>query len=171
MFMHKPSSVGRWLKTYIKLSLNPLELLCTIDNQCWCNVHAYVVDRFKWIPLLLNLEKVISGGNVDNLIMRFLMEYGGLTSDQIARKLICFGSHGVVVFIGLQIGVAIQVKSKVAPFMTKMHCMAHQTNLLVHTLFVQPLVGKLERLLHIMHTYFSFSSKDIWSMELLPSKV
>ncbi len=40
----------------------------TMDNQSWCSVHAYVVDDFKRIPLLLNLEKVIGGGNVDNLI-------------------------------------------------------------------------------------------------------
>jgi len=39
----------------------------TIDNQSWCNVHAYVVDDFKRIPLLLNLERVIGGSNVDNL--------------------------------------------------------------------------------------------------------
>jgi hypothetical protein len=72
-------------------------------------------------------------------------------------------------FIGLQTGVAIQLKSKVAPFMIALHCMAHQTNVAMQTLFIQPLVGKLEGLLQIMHTYFSSSSKDICSMELLPS--
>jgi len=44
------------------------------------------------------------------------MDYGGLIVDQIGSKLICFGSNGFVVFIGLQIGVAIQSKSKVAFF-------------------------------------------------------
>jgi len=39
----------------------------TIDNQSRCNFHAYVVDDLKRIPLLLNLERVISGSNVDNL--------------------------------------------------------------------------------------------------------
>jgi hypothetical protein len=51
----------------------------TINNQSWCNVHAYVVGSFKMIPLLLNLEKVIGGSNANNLIQ--LMEYGGLTSN------------------------------------------------------------------------------------------
>jgi len=41
--------------------------ITTIDNQFRCSVHAYVVDDLKRIPLLLNLERVISGGNVDNL--------------------------------------------------------------------------------------------------------
>jgi hypothetical protein len=38
-----------------------------INNQSWCNVHTYVVDDFKRIPLLLNLKRVIGGGNVDSL--------------------------------------------------------------------------------------------------------
>jgi hypothetical protein len=53
----------------------------TIENQSWCNVHAYNVDGFKWVPLLLNLERVFSKGAIDNLtqlIFKSLMEYGGL---------------------------------------------------------------------------------------------
>ncbi len=56
----------------------------TIDNRSWCSMHTYVVDGFKRMSLLLNLEKVISGCNVDNLtqlIMKFLMEYGCLTTN------------------------------------------------------------------------------------------
>jgi hypothetical protein len=78
---------------------------------------VYVVDGFQRISLLLNLKKVIGGSNVNNLtylIMQSLMDYGGLIIDQIGSKLICFGSNGVVVFTCLQIGVAIQSKSKVA---------------------------------------------------------
>jgi hypothetical protein len=102
----------------------------TIDNQFWCNVHAYVVDNLKKIPLLLNLERVIGGGNVDNLIqliMRSLMEYKVLTSNQIGNKLICFGLDGIVMFTWLQTGVAFQFKSKVAPFVIVVHYMAHRT--------------------------------------------
>jgi hypothetical protein len=46
--------------------------------------------------------------------MQSLMDYECLIIDQIGSKLIYFGSNGVVVFIGLQIGVATQSKSKVA---------------------------------------------------------
>jgi hypothetical protein len=68
------------LKTCITLSLSLLKLLVkrcylsiscdevsTIHNQFWCNVHVYVVDGFKMMPLSLNLERVIDGSNVNNL--------------------------------------------------------------------------------------------------------
>jgi hypothetical protein len=34
------------------------------------------------------------------------MEYGGLTSDLIGNKLICFGSNGIAMFTRLQTSVA-----------------------------------------------------------------
>jgi hypothetical protein len=34
----------------------------TIDNQCWCRVHIYIVDKFKKISMLLNLVKVVGEG-------------------------------------------------------------------------------------------------------------
>jgi hypothetical protein len=43
-------------------------------------VHTYVVDGFLKMALLLNLEKVVGRGFIDNLItliLGFLMEYGG----------------------------------------------------------------------------------------------
>jgi len=50
-----------------------------IDYQSWCSTHVYVVDGFKRMLLLLNLEKVVGGGTIDNLatiILKSLMEYG-----------------------------------------------------------------------------------------------
>jgi len=43
-------------------------------------VHTYVVDGFKKMALLLNLEKVVGKGFANNfitLILGFLMEYRG----------------------------------------------------------------------------------------------
>lgn len=122
----------------------------TINNRSWCSVHTYVVDGFKRMSLLLNLEKVISGCNVDNLtqlIMKSLMEYGYLTTNQISNKYICFESNGVMVFMGLQINVTTQLKLKVTPFVIIAHCMAHEINLIMQIHYVQPLVCKLEGLL------------------------
>jgi hypothetical protein len=75
-----------------------------IDNQYWCSVHTYVIVGFKRMLLLLNLEKVFNGCNVDNLTqlnMKSFMKYGCLTTNWINNKFICFESNGVVVFMGL----------------------------------------------------------------------
>jgi hypothetical protein len=67
--------------------------ITTIDNQSSCNVHAYVVGGFKRVPLLLNLERVVGRGFVDNLvtsILKSLMKYGCLIVAQIGSKMVCF---------------------------------------------------------------------------------
>jgi hypothetical protein len=72
-----------------------------IDNQSLCNVHAYVVDGFKRMPLLLNLEKVVGKGFVDNFatsILRSLMKYGCLIVEQIDSKMVCFALDGVATY-------------------------------------------------------------------------
>jgi hypothetical protein len=56
-------------------------------------VHAYVVGGFKRVPLLLNLERVVGRGFVDNLvtsILKSLMKYGCLIVAQIGSKMVCF---------------------------------------------------------------------------------
>jgi hypothetical protein len=90
---------------------------------------------------MLNIERVLSGGfsnNLTLLILRSLEEYGGLIVEQIANKVVCFGSNGVLVFIGDHMGVAAQLKSKVTPFFIAVHDMAHCTNLAMQTLSALP---------------------------------
>jgi hypothetical protein len=72
------------------------------------------VDGFKCILILLNLERLINGGitnNLTNVIFNFLLVYGDLTLGKI-NKLICFGSNGVVVFIGVYSGVITQILTR-----------------------------------------------------------
>jgi hypothetical protein len=68
-------------------------------------VHAYVIGGFKRMQLLLNLERVLGGisfvNNLIKLILKSLVEYGGLTIEQITNKLVCFGLDGVVIFISV----------------------------------------------------------------------
>jgi len=61
---------------YFIISCNEVMM---IDYQSWCSIHVYVVDGFKRMLLLPNLEKAIGGGTIDNLvtiILKSLMEYG-----------------------------------------------------------------------------------------------
>ncbi len=85
----------------IKYLIVSCDEITTINNQSLCNVHAYVVDGFKRMPLLLNLERVVGKGFVDNLatsILRSLMKYGCLIVEQIGSKIVCFGLDGVATY-------------------------------------------------------------------------
>jgi hypothetical protein len=67
-------------------------------------VHAHIVDSFKRVALLLNLERLLGRGTIDNLIaliLMSLMEYGGLTIEHVASKLTCFAFDKVVVFTSI----------------------------------------------------------------------
>jgi hypothetical protein len=46
-----------------------------IDNKSWDNVHAYLVDGFKCIHVLLNLKRLISGGTIGNMANVILNSY------------------------------------------------------------------------------------------------
>ncbi len=38
-----------------------------VDNQSWILVHGYVVKDWCWVPILLIVEHIIDGSNLDNL--------------------------------------------------------------------------------------------------------
>jgi hypothetical protein len=70
-----------------------------IESQFWSSIHVYVVDGFKRMFLLLNLESVITISTINNLttlIFISLMEYGGLIVDQIGSMFILFFQMGLV---------------------------------------------------------------------------
>ncbi len=73
-------------------------------------MHIYIIDGFKKMFLLLNLEKVFNEGfenNLITLILRFLVEYGGLPTKKIANKVVCSYLDGIAVFINPHTNVVI----------------------------------------------------------------
>jgi len=53
----------------------------TMDFQSWLSVHMYFVDGWKCNLILLTLEQLINGGNINNctkVIMDNVLQYGGL---------------------------------------------------------------------------------------------
>ncbi len=133
-----------------------------INNQSLLSIHAYLMEGFKHIPILLHLERLVSGGNVDNLtnvIFKSLMVNGGLTMEESSKKLISFDFNGVVVFTCVHNGVITQITKKATPFMFDVHCVAHWTYLIMQTFSMQPLMHKLEGFLQATYTYFSSSPK------------
>ncbi len=54
----------------------------TLNNQSWIYVHGYVVDNWHKVPILLNLERIVDGGTLDNLttmIIHSLVIFGGMS--------------------------------------------------------------------------------------------
>ncbi len=97
--------------------------------------------------------------NLTSLIIQNLVEYGGLSEGDIARKLIYFGVNGVTSFHGVKSGVPLQLMHKHAPFASGVHYMLHHTNLVVQSLNMLSLVSKIESMFASIYNYFSHSPK------------
>ncbi len=58
----------------------------------------------------MNLERVVDKGTSNNLIVvivRSLIDLGGLLVVDVANKVVCFGANSVTIFQGLKIGVIV----------------------------------------------------------------
>jgi hypothetical protein len=65
------------------------------------------------------------------MIIYSLAIFGGMLEIDIANKVVCFGFDGVIVFQGLKTDVTVHLVNKHFPFVVRIHCMAHQCNLVV----------------------------------------
>jgi hypothetical protein len=92
-------------------------------------------------------------------MVKGLFEFGGLGLEELATKLVSMGCDGSFVFQGHQIGVTMEFKEVVAPFMSGVHCFAHKTNLAMITLFNLPFVHQLEGVLQNLYVFFTHSLK------------
>jgi hypothetical protein len=95
--------------------------------------------------------------------MDSVLQYGGLLKSVIVLKLVSFGANGIWDFKGAKSGVTTQLKEKFAPYMVGVHCVPHQTNLIIQTLSKLPLMFKIEAMLQSIYTYYSLSFK--WHLD------
>ncbi len=56
------------------------------------------------------------------------MTFGGLIDEQIVESLVCLSTDGISTFQGVRYGVIDLLKTH-APYLIKIHYMAHKTNL------------------------------------------
>jgi hypothetical protein len=134
-----------------------------IDNTSWVGVHVYAMRSWERMPHLLHLSYVSESGTSDHLtsvIMHALLDEGGLSREEIASKLVCFGADGVSTFQGSKTGVTTQIHEKWAPFILGANCSNHRINLVVETLSNYPMVSRLESLFQSMYSYFCRSNKQ-----------
>jgi hypothetical protein len=67
-----------------------------------------VIDEWKRIPIILNLQRVVHGSTINNLmsfIALSLVDYGCLSEMDIANKLVCFRANEVIIFHDIKFGV------------------------------------------------------------------
>jgi hypothetical protein len=73
----------------------------TINNGFWICVHAYVVDGWTKVPMLICVDQIVDGSGSNNLnevIMNYMMKGGGLSWEKLSKKRLCFGVDGMNVF-------------------------------------------------------------------------
>jgi hypothetical protein len=72
------------------------------------------------------------------IIMNVLLKGGGLTKEELSKKLLWFGIDGVNVLQGRKTWTTKQIKNSWAPFFMGVHCIAHRANLAI------PLFGEFD---------------------------
>ncbi len=78
--------------------------------------------------------------NIFGLMLKCLIDFGGLGFKSLVGKLVSIGCDGNSVFQGHKMGVIQQFNEKVVPFVMWVHCFSHKTNITIIILFDVPFV-------------------------------
>jgi hypothetical protein len=83
--MHKVvlQNMKTTMQDFSFFALNANEVM-TIDNHHWINMHAYVMQNWIHIPILLTLEQVEVGAideNMITIILQSIMKFESLTEE------------------------------------------------------------------------------------------
>ncbi len=69
-------------------SMNVNEVTTT-NNQQWINIHLYLIKIWRSIPILLTLECVEMGANINNIIrilLKCMVKYEGLSNEGFSSR-------------------------------------------------------------------------------------
>ncbi len=138
----------------MSISINEVS---NIDNQSSLSIHGYVLQGWKQIFIILTLDKKCKPSPIVDL--GNLVNNGGPTKAKIARRLICLGIDGVIVFQGLKKSAIMLMRAQHVPFFINVHYVAHKTKLIVHALSCLSILSKLKDLFTKLYGYFSRSHK------------
>lgn len=125
-------------------------------------MHAYVVEDFRKMSILVNLKQIPNGcttNNLTNMIKISMKVFGGSFDHDLATKVVCFDADDVGTFQGIKIRVATQLKKTFSPFRIHVHCIACKTNPTTFTFSNLLIFVKIEALLATM--YFNHFPKQI----------
>jgi hypothetical protein len=114
------------------------------------------MEIWEMISILQKLKNVAIFDNLTLLIVKSIVEYGGVSEMEIINNLGCFEIDGVNdVFQGVKFNVTIQLMLKHVLYVFSVHCMAHHINLAIQTLSGLSLVTKIESLFYYTHNVFT----------------
>jgi len=128
--------------------------ITTIDNTQWLSIHLYVVQKWRRIPILLCVEAVslsATSDNVFSLMVRCILDFGGLRVEELVGKLVNIGCDEFSVFRGHRTCMTTQFKNKIVPFIIGGRWFAHQNNMVSITLSNVLLMHRLEGILQSMY--------------------
>lgn len=104
--------------------------------------------------------------SLTNTILEALRNFGGLSDDEIACKLVGFGADGASVNMGCSNGIGARL-ARLQPLITVVHCMAHRLELaLKDVINDKKLVSKFRILpfLEGLHAFYHRSSKNTFAL-------
>ncbi len=91
--------------------------------------------------------------------MNSMMKGGGLSREELSKKLLCFGANGMNMFQGGKTRMTKQIKDSWPPFSMGVNCVAHRITLTMQTLGDLIFIAKIEGFKLNMYGHFSHSPK------------
>lgn len=132
----------------------------TIFNGCKFTCMWMKVRRGLWSSFVLKLLEATWSNTICGLMVKFLLKFGWRRLEELRRKLMNMSYNGSNVFQGHWTCVTLQFQEKVAPFLIRMHCFAHKTNLIVIILPKLDLVCQLKALLQNLYVLLPIAQRS-----------
>ncbi|KAF5833715.1 hypothetical protein DUNSADRAFT_9913 [Dunaliella salina] len=151
-----------------------LDEASAIGHTAWLSMHTYIVDKGAREPYFLGVMEITGAPNAVNLaavVIKALIDIGGLSLQQIGSKLVGIAADGASVMAGELSGVLQRIQASHAPWVLPMHCMGHRVNLVSCGLSNVGLMVKLEYMQSKVFTYFSHSNKKYYDYEAVQADV
>jgi hypothetical protein len=136
--------------------------ITVVDNGSWICSHAYVVELWVKVPILLQIECIMNGSGNNNLIeviIAALMKYGGFNKGRHVKKVVMFWCKWGFCFLGGGTSVTTQIKDVWAPFSMGIHWVVHRINLAMQSLSNLTFFSCFDVFMTNLHSYFLHSPK------------
>jgi len=132
------------------------------DHVSYMSVHVHVLNSaWEREALFLKLHRLaVTKADAKTLagaLVEVLQSDGGMTNDDLQRKLINVSCDGASVLSGLKGGAVSKLRSLFAGFLEHIHCIGHRIDLSAHALDNLYIMQVVEELLKEVYNFFARS--------------